>query len=105
MPIQFYNLAWNLYHSENAQAIQNLFQNAQEASNYAATIESMNRAKQDTNEQIRGTTTIENSGIESESKGAHSHELTKEEEEKEKKEKNPSLPDPYGRGSTLDVKF
>ncbi|OHB70131.1 MAG: hypothetical protein A2W23_00730 [Planctomycetes bacterium RBG_16_43_13] len=102
MVVQFYNLAFNMYHAENAQQIQNLFQTTARAENSFAATQTQDTAKLEQSEQVQTTTAVQNKEIAGDGRGAHSYTLTKEErEEKEEEEKSP--PDPTGKGQNLDL--
>lgn len=106
MPIEFYNLGFNLYQAENAQAVQNLFHMQARGGNEIAAAQTQDTA-QEHKETVETATDITNTGIEGEGRGAHSYQLKKEEEEQPEKEKpdEKKPTDPTGRGQVVDLQF
>ncbi len=104
MPVQFYNLGFNLFHADASQQIQNLHQQAARGGNEVAQFQAQDKAKEQQHLQVQTTEETENQEIQGDSRGAHSHTLTSEEEEEKKEETPPEPPpDPTGKGTQLDV--
>lgn len=106
MTVQFYNLGFTLYHAENAQQAQNLFHAQERGGNEIAAARTQEVAKEEQNTLTQQTNEVESRETSPDNTGAHSHSMLKrEEEEDEEKKKDESLPDPSGRGQSLDVKM
>jgi hypothetical protein len=102
MPVQFYNLGFNIYHAENAQILQNYYYTQLAAGSDVTASQVRDQAKMEQNLQVQDTNEIQNREISGESRGSHSFFLEeREQEEEEKKALIP--PDPSGKGQFLDI--
>ena len=105
MPVQFYNLGFNLYHAENAQAAQTLFNMQDRGGHEIAAARSRDVGKEEGSTVVQTTNEVKHEEGSPDNTGAHSHTLTKQEKEKEEeKQEAKSPPDPTGRGQILDMK-
>jgi hypothetical protein len=102
MPVQFYNLGFNVYHAENAQALQNFYYAQLSAGGEVTATKAREQAKMEQNLQIQNTNDIQNKEISGEEKGSHSYFL-QERTSKEEENATPQLPDPLGKGQILDI--
>lgn len=108
MPVQFYNLGFNLSQAQNAQQSQNLFYMQERGGNEVAATQVQDQAKQEQNLQTQGAHETQNREVQGDSRGARSHLLRKKKPAiEEKKEEPPAekIPDPSGRGRVLDIQF
>ena len=103
MPIQFYNLQNHLSHADMSHSMQSLFQNATQAASELAANEVKNQAKRQQNMEVQDSKQSENRIIESDSRGARSFVLTKEQHKEEEKKDEKKAEDPDGRGKLLDL--
>lgn len=106
MVIEFYNLGFNLYHAENAQSAQSIFNVQERGSNAIATDKTQESGKAEQSGLVQDTKEVENRSVDAEGSGGNAYSSASGEEEKEKKEKGEkSPPDPGGRGQLLDLEM
>ena len=103
MPVQFYNLGFHLAQADASQQLQTLHQQAARAGGEVVQGQDKDKAKEEAGQAVQDTKETENKEISGDSRGAHSHTLTKEEKEKKKEPTSDTSPeDPDGRGRVLD---
>lgn len=103
MPVGETNLPVNMTAAEQAQLQRSIAQMQERATNQSAAGRTQDQGKENVADLVKGTEEVTGATIQGESRGAHSFTLKKEEEKPAPPDPEEKLPDPEGRGQTLDL--